>query len=237
VRAVLNTRPREQAAELSSLLRAAGLEPVELPAIEIVEAWAPGERQRVLAALREGRYDWLVLQSQNAGRAVMPLPPHRAEVCCGASTAHTLGIAATLVLQHFSAATALEALRPLLRGGQRVLVPRAAEGRDELVDGLCALGVEVDAPVCYRTAPVNPESMAALPLLGLDAITLCSPSAARSLVQAVGLEALQSPRIVCLGETTAQAARELGFTVHGVAAKTSMAGLVAAVLDTLEVAV
>jgi len=36
---VLNTRPREQAAELSRLLSQAGFDVVEAPAIVIVPAW------------------------------------------------------------------------------------------------------------------------------------------------------------------------------------------------------
>jgi len=235
--AILNTRPREQAAELSGLLRAAALEPIELPAIEIVAAWAPGEQHRVERAIRAGAYDWLILQSQNAARAVLPLPPHRASVVCGTSTARSLGIEASIALDHFSASAALDALRPLLRQGQRVLLPRAAAGREELLDALRALNIQVDAPVCYRTQPVSPESLAALPQLGLAAVTICSPSAVRSLVNAVGLPTLQTQRIVCLGGTTARAARELGLPVHAVAARTSMASLVEAVLSTLEVTV
>ena len=40
---VLNTRPREQATELSHLLRQAGFEPLDAPATEIQPAWDPTE--------------------------------------------------------------------------------------------------------------------------------------------------------------------------------------------------
>jgi len=113
----------------------------------------------------------------------------------------------------------------------RVLVPRAAEGRDELLDGLRALGVALDAPVAYRTVAVSADRLrAAAPAdLGVAAIALCSPSAAVALVAAWPASTLNRAAIVCLGETTAAAARAAGLHVRAVAARTSMADLVAAI--------
>lgn len=267
---VLNTRPREQAAELSALLRQAGFRPAELPAIEIVPAWRPAERARVAARLRAGDYAWVVLGSRNAGRylreAVGADALDGARVLCGQATAAALGLSTALSVDRFSAQAALEVLRPLLgisspiarpapthasepaptepvadpvstdaaRTPPRVLVPRAAEGREELVDGLQALGVEVDAPVCYRTAPVPAERLRAAGTFQADVITLCSPSAVQALLAAWPLPRLQRLPLVCLGETTAQAARAAGLRVDAVAARTSMPDLVAAVRSLLD---
>jgi uroporphyrinogen-III synthase len=222
---VLNTRPREQASELSSLLRAAGCAVVEVPAIDIVPAYDTAE----LRTLATRDYAWLVLPSQNAARYLMQglggaLP--QAPIVCGTATARALGLLPTIALDRFSATAALAAVGPRLRRSQRVLVPRAAEGRDELIAGLTALGVFVDSPTCYRTEPVV---FAELP--PCDVVTLCSPSA----VRAVAAVPLGSARIVCLGPTTASAARAAGVHVDGVAAETSMRSLVSAVRDTLEV--
>jgi uroporphyrinogen-III synthase len=60
---------------------------------------------------------------------------------------------------------------------------------------------------------------------GIDVLTLCSPSAVRSVAGAVD----SAPVVVCLGETTAEAARACGLRVDGMAASTSMASLVTAV--------
>jgi uroporphyrinogen-III synthase len=220
---VLNTRPLEQAAELSRLLSEAGFEVVEAPAIQIVPTWDVAELETVQADLISGAFDWVVLASQNAGHGLEE-QLRGTSVVCGTSTARALGLTPKIQLDKFSATAALEALRPLVRPGQRVLVPRAAEGRDELLDGLHALGVEVAAPVAYNTAFVA-ASAQRLRDGGVDVVTVCSPSAVRSLAQAVDAGLI----VVCLGETTAEAARLAGLRVDAVAQRTTMGALVEAV--------
>ena len=235
---VLNSRAAEQAGELSRLLAEAGFEAVEAPAITIAHGWGDATTlEDVRRDLHAGLFDWVVLPSQNAGRAIAP-ELAGAHVVCGAATAVALGITAEVVLDRFSAAAALEALRLRALPGQRVLVPRAAEGRDELVDGLRDLDVDVAAPVAYRTVPVEDaanrlraggidELTRPYTSAGIDVVTVCSPSALRSLAGAVTADVA----LVCLGETTADAARELGLRVDAVAAQTTMASLVEAVMN------
>jgi uroporphyrinogen-III synthase len=225
---VLNTRAAPQAAELSRLLRAAGFEVIEAAAIAIEPAWATGAIESIRQALDAGAFSWVVLASQNAGHGLeWELRRAGDRVICGAATARALQLDRARAVERFSASAALDLLQPLLlRGGERVLVPRAAEGRDELVEGLRAADVDVEvvAPIAYRTVP----SAAAADRLrqgGIDVVTLCSPSAARAVASAVG----DSVRVVCLGQTTATAAGGLGMRVDRVAASTSMAALVQAV--------
>jgi uroporphyrinogen-III synthase len=230
---VLNTRPRQQAAELSVLLRAAGCAVLDVPAIELVGAWDGTQLQ----AVRNTTYAWLVLSSQNAARFLAEglggqLPAAR--ILCGRATAQALALDAALTLERFSASAALDALRPLLGHHERVLVPRALEGRDELIDGLAGLGIRVDAPVCYRTL-ARPHAFASLG--HFDVVTLCSPSAVRAVAEGLGQAGLCAPRVVCLGSTTAAAAKAAGLRVDAVAAKTSMPSLVAAVKAVVEVTV
>jgi len=219
---VLNTRPREQAGGLSRLLVEAGFEVVEAPAIAI----EPADMTVTRELIRDGAVDWVILASPNAGRALVDeLRGSAIRVVCGTSTANALGLTnATISLPRFSAAMVLEALQPLVARGECVLVPRAEEGRDELISGLRALGITVDAPIAYRTVGVE-EAALRLRRGGVDIVTLCSPSAARSISSAL----TPAVRIVCLGETTAAETRALGHHVDAVAAQTSMAFLVAAV--------
>jgi uroporphyrinogen-III synthase len=220
---VLNTRPREQSAELSRLLTLAGFDVVEAPAIAIVPAWHAAELEAVRRDLRSSLYDWVILQSRNAGRG-LESDLRGARVVCGAATAAELGVDVELALERFSASAALDAMHLLVLRGDRVLVPRAAEGRDELVSGLRALGADVHAPVAYETIAVA-DAAERLRRGGIGVVTLCSPSAARSVGDAVAAETL----VVCLGETTAEAAREVGLRVDRVAESTTMAALVSAV--------
>jgi len=237
-RVVLNTRPHEQATELSGLLRQAGFEPLETPAIEIQSAWDQFELEAARRDLRAGVFDWVVLASQNAGSSLAAeLPATR--IVCGGATARALGVSSELALRRFSAAAALRVMRPMVRPGQRVLVPRAAAGRDVLIDGLRALGASVSAPVAYRTMAVEPGTLdRAGSLLNageVAAITVCSPSAVESLLAAVGRAALARAAVVCLGDTTAEAARRADLRVDAVAHKTTMESLVLAVRSALGV--
>jgi uroporphyrinogen-III synthase len=224
---VLNTRPREQAGELSRLLRAAGYEPVEVPAIQVVAASDAAEIDGVLRRLRRAEYAWIVLSSANAARFFASAAgglPATVPILCGAATAEALRLQPSVALERFSASAALQALESRLAGTARVLVPRAAEGRDELIDGLQQRGLRVDAPLCYRTLP------APIPVWqSVDVVTLCSPSAVAPLVAAWTPARLNSARVVCIGGTTGEAAREQGVRVDGTASSTSMAALVAAV--------
>jgi uroporphyrinogen-III synthase len=233
---VLNTRPREQAAELSTLLRQAGFEPLEAPAIEIQPAWDPSEFETARRDLGAGVFDWVVLASQNAGNSFKTeLRTNR--VVCGEATARALEVTSEFALRRFSASAALHVLGPKVRPGQHVLVPRAAAGRDELIDGLRAMGARVSAPVAYRTVAVDPATLEqASSLLGageVAAVAVCSPSAIESLLAAVGPTLLAQAALVCLGDTTADAAHRANLSVDGVAHKTTMESLVLAVLSAL----
>ena len=231
---VLNTRPREQAAELSQLLRQAGYTPLEVPAIETVAAWRAVELSAVLGRLRAHGYTWAVFSSRNAvrffleGLAEVGGSAHDlrdVKVLSGTGTAETLrgaGVEPSRTLERFSAPAALGFLQRELGPDDHVLVPRAAEGRDELITGL----PRVDAPVCYRTQPVAHTS---LPEAAVVIFT--SPSAVEALLGRVPSAAT----VVCLGETTAQAARAAGLRVDRVAARTDLPSLVDAVTAALEV--
>jgi uroporphyrinogen-III synthase len=235
---VLNTRPREQAAELSDLLREAGFDPLEVPAIETVAAWRADELRAVQAQLRRGDYAWAVFASRNAVRffveGLVSVGGSSADLAAtrllvGPGTAEALravGLAPARVLERFSAATALASLAD---AAGRVLVPRPAEGRVELIEGLA----EVDAPVCYRTQSVPAESLTPLRdrLSELKAATFASPSAVKSVVEGLARlgAALDRVPVVCLGTTTAEAARQAGLSVARVAERTDLPSLVQAV--------
>jgi uroporphyrinogen-III synthase/uroporphyrinogen III methyltransferase/synthase len=111
-----------------------------------------------------------------------------------------------------------DAMAPHVRG-RRVLVPRAADGRPELVDGLVAAGADVTAAPCYRTVPAPAEAIAPLgeAILdgSVDAVTFASPSAVRSIVAGLGARAalLERCALAAIGPTTSAALQEAGLRV------------------------
>ncbi|MDD9872897.1 MAG: uroporphyrinogen-III synthase, partial [Deltaproteobacteria bacterium] len=125
----------------------------------------------------------------------------------------------------------------LARGGLagcRVLLPRAARGRQVLSRGLRAAGAQVDEIAVYRTeaAPFDgPALCGQLEAGALAALTFASPSAVRHFSAAVGPRGLRAARaaaVAAIGPVTAAACRAEGLPPDVVAARPSAGALVAA---------
>jgi len=202
---VLITRTRRQASALARLLAEEGAVPIELPAIEIEPAVDEAARlRRALDGLRASASGgWVVFTSANAVEVFFGLMRERGldarafagarAAAIGPATADALaerGIIADAVPEEYVAEGVVEALRPHVREGDRVLVPRAESARPELVEGLRALGAEVDEVILYRAAvPSASGGAEALSLLregGIDIVTFTSSSTVRNLAALLG---------------------------------------------------
>ena len=238
------TRPASQSRELAALLRARGAEPIACPTIEIRSV---GDTSELDAALLElPRYDWMAFTSANAVRAVadrldalsMSVTPATRMATVGGATARELerrirkadvGPASPRAATAHALGDALPAT-----SGQRVLFPRGDIASGDLAGRLRQRGVHVDDPVVYRTvrAP-NADELAGLVRDDrVDAIIFTSPSSvrfARGLVTTVrAAERGGAPTLVCIGPTTARAARDAGLEPHVVAETQSVGGIVEA---------
>jgi uroporphyrinogen III methyltransferase / synthase len=234
---VLVTRARTQAEPTVAALAERGAECVLLPLVEIVPPDDPAPLRGALARLDD--YAWAVFTSANAARAVSD-ELHRAgrdggafattRVCAiGPATAAALraaGIRVDLVAaEHVGegVVAALAAAGPL--DGLRVLLPRAAAGRDVIPGELRRRGATVDAVVAYRTArPDEAGAAAAAPVLDrlrageIHVVLFASPSAVHAFVAAAGSDAaagaaLRSVAVCAIGPATRDAARGHGLEV------------------------
>lgn len=216
---------------LEEQLRAAGAEPVSLPLARAV-AIDPGPAlDNALARLADGEYRWLAFSSArgveewfsrltDAGLDARALAS--VKVCAvGPVTAQALlnfGIRADLVPPKFTGADAALAIareEPKVSSA-RVLLPRAQKGADSLPVGLRELGAAVDELHLYTMEPmqIHPAQIEILLSCPLDAVTLASPSIAFAwgrlaegpLAETAGIPAM------CIGPTTADAAREAGLS-------------------------
>lgn len=266
---VLVTRTRDQAGVLSENLRAAGAMPVELPVIRIVppEDWQPLDQ--ALHALAEGHTcDWLIFTSANGVKMVLErmhalgletavLSSARIATI-GPATAASLadyGLSAALVPEEYIAESVAEALRREAeqhRGtlaGQHILLARAAEARQVLVDKLEQAGAHVTVVVAYRTLPVEQddergrEVIALLRQQRLDIITFTSSSTVHHFMHWLSQAAPDiaillaypgkqpaRPLIACIGPITARTARDYGLEVGVEAREFTTAGLVEALI-------
>jgi uroporphyrinogen III methyltransferase/synthase len=247
---VLVTRPREQTAELAAALRERGADPLLIPLLELAapEDWAPVDA--ALAARED--YAGLVLASSNAVRAFAARANERGvalddaawRVCCvgprTAAAARAAGLPVHLVPERHagvSLAAAIAERCDLTRG--RWLLPRAAEGRDELPDALRAAGAEVDVVSVYRTlpAPVDAAVLRARLISGeIDGLTFASPSAVKAfaaLLDSAARDASRLCAVAAIGRTTAEALRVAGLRVDAVAENAGVEPLVEALIAAL----
>ncbi len=241
---VLVTRAPHQGSELAERLRAQGLLPVLIPAIEIVEPFSFAALDNALRELEH--FDWVVFTSANAvpvfagRRNGRVLPASLRIAAIGASTARVVqaaGLPVHLVPPQAIAESLADALLPFVRkpdgGKSSFLVVRAEEGRDHLPDTLRAAGAEVLLAPAYRTV-VAEGSVALLrelfsdPANGLAAITFTSSSTARNLLalcEAAGLQLPDEVLRISIGPITSATMRELGWPPHAEAPEATVTSL------------
>ena len=162
---VIVTRPQAQAEPLTARLRAAGIDAVTLPLIEIAPAHDRRPLHSAWAALCD--YTLVMFVSANAVQHFMQARPHAAQwppsleaAAPGPGTACALRAAgvppAALVEPRPGDAFDSEALWQRLHErdwqGRRVLVVRGENGRDWRAEQLRSRGAQVDFVAAYRRA-------------------------------------------------------------------------------------
>lgn len=187
---IVVTRPREQAAGLAARIRAAGGDPVLLPAIEIRDLAEFGPFDAIAERLEA--FDCAIFVSPTAVRKAMarlrmrrgarPWPPALRVAAIGRGSQRALqeaGIAPVLVPPARADSEALLAMPEFARpSGQRIVIFRGRGGRELLGETLAARGARVEYAECYaRAMPASATD----PLGGdhgaagaIDAVTLSS---------------------------------------------------------------
>ncbi|HUG47639.1 MAG TPA: hydroxymethylbilane synthase [Candidatus Limnocylindria bacterium] len=225
---VLLTRSPSQSVRLCARLAEHGLRAVVVPAV----AFEPIEPNPALdaALAKAADFAWLAVTSANGASAALDAC-ERLGLEAGRLRWAAVGGATAAVLRR---AGAREVWLPPRSSGEgladelpleptdAVLLARGDLADDRLPTGLRARGATVEEVVCYRTVEAPPDSRMLLrrALAGgpLAAVLFASPSAVRGLLALAGDEqrtdVLAVPAI-CIGPTTAAAARDAGFTLLG----------------------
>lgn len=162
---VLVTRPQPQCAELARLLEARRVSAIEMPAMGFAAAAQPFEPG---ARWLEARHRLAVFTSPRAveyGLAVLP-PALLAKVtvaAIGPATAEALAQRGLSAMQApdggYVSESLLQAPQLQLAPGQ-ALILAAPGGRDALMEGLTALGWQVQVGEVYRRVPLPPQAPA-----------------------------------------------------------------------------
>lgn len=242
---IVLTRPAAQAHDFAAQVRALGGEPVIAPAIAIAppESWAQADA--ALARLRH--FDWICFTSANAAHGLI-------------ERAHTLGVARDMLLRPRLAAigpATAAVLTELLHEPEivadthdaatlaailpadaetHVLFPHGNLAGDTLPRDLARRGARVTAVVVYRTLP-GPglvEIVSRIVAGQADALVFASASAVRAVAAALASKGElpgRWPAAICIGSTTAAAARELGIPIANVARAATQADMIDSVVE------
>ena len=253
---VLVTRSPRQSSELATQLRALGLEPVLVPAIELAPPVSFDGLDAALAQLSS--YDWMIFTSANAveafrgrmesaGRNAAGVEARIAAI--GPATARALesiGLAVEVIPPQAVAESLTEALLPHVRrpdgSATRFLLVRAEDARDVLPEALGAAGAEVTIVPAYRTV-VPAESIDAVrglfggAMSDIAAVTFTSSSTARNLLalcEAAGVVLPSTALRISIGPITSETLRSLGYAPHAEAVTASVAALAQAVREAVD---
>jgi uroporphyrinogen III methyltransferase/synthase len=228
-RTVAVTRARAQASALAARLRSLGATVIEAPAIRIepldtplpvldgydlVCVTSPNGADLLLDRLRDAR--------ALAGRTVAAIGPGTA------AALRARGVEPDVVPERAVAEALVEALADV--PAERVLVARAAEGRDVLPDALRERGAHVDTLPLYRTVAEPLDEATRTAAVAADYLLFTSASSVRFFTQAAGADALDGPRLASIGPATSAALRERGAEPHLEADPHTPDGLVDALL-------
>ncbi|OGQ67322.1 MAG: uroporphyrinogen-III C-methyltransferase [Deltaproteobacteria bacterium RIFCSPLOWO2_12_FULL_50_11] len=158
---VLVMRSRRQLGELTTLFHEAGAQIVEIPMLEILPPRSYRALDQVLKRL--GQYDWILFTSVNGVQAFMDrLQGQKRDIrdLKGVKIA-TIGLSTRQAVEGYHLRVALVARESTAEGlvkilgrqvkGKKVLIPRAAEGREILVAGLRKQGARVSDIEVYRS--------------------------------------------------------------------------------------
>jgi uroporphyrinogen-III synthase/uroporphyrinogen III methyltransferase/synthase len=226
-RTVVVTRSKGGEDALAARLRELGAAVREVPSIAFAP---PADPAPLDAALRDlARFEWAVFTSATAvdrtlarldALGIDPAGLRRLRLATvGPATAERLARAVRepdLVPAEAMGGAMAAALAPHV-AGKRVLFPRPAEGRPELLAGLLAAGAEVTAVEAYRTLPAPAEAIrplaAWLEAGEVQAIAFASPSAVKAVVAGLGERAalLRAVLLAAIGPTTSEALRDAGL--------------------------
>jgi uroporphyrinogen III methyltransferase/synthase len=247
---VLVPRTKEQAAQVSDLLRARGAVPEQVPTIAVEPPRTPQQMDRAVKGLVTGRYQWIAFTSVNAVRAVREKFEEYgldARAFAGVKVAavgeqtgaalRVFGIMPDLVPDGEQSAEGLADAWPayddVLDPINRVLLPRADIATEGLVTRLTGLGWEAEEVTAYRTvraAPPPAPIREAIKGGGFDAVLFTSSSTVRNLIGIAGKPHAVTV-IAVIGPQTAKTAAEFGLRVDVMAPRPSVTALVEALAD------
>jgi uroporphyrinogen III methyltransferase / synthase len=245
---VLVTRPRSQAEELLRRIEHLGGVPVYFPTIDIAPPTDLAPFDQAIQTLISGGYDWLIFSSANGVSAFLRRLLHLGYDLRKLSQVRiaTIGTKTAEALAEFHlhpdfvpsksvrSEGFVEALTPEVRG-QKLLLARGEQGREELREGLTQIADVTQVSVYRQIDTLDPDSEAIMALRRgeIRFVLLSSSNIARSFLSIVDETILGriergEIQLVTISPETAMVFEEPRIPVAGVAHPHTMEGMLQA---------
>ena len=226
---ILVTRPKELISQMSAKLRSEGAEVLELPAIRTVACADQSRLKDAIGHLDE--YQWLVFTSPTGVRIFFEVMDScRADVrrlaaakiaVIGRGTAKELkkyGLYADLMPEEFYGEALGEALAGEVKDGERILIPRASEGNQEMIRIIREkVNALIDDIPTYDTVYAGSaliDEKAEFENGSVDYAVFTSASTVKGFAEACRELDFSKVHAVCIGRQTKKAADELGMITY-----------------------
>ena len=178
-------------------------------------------------------YDWLVFTSVNGvdyffqrlikkNRDARALG-HLRTAAIGPATAGRLrryGLSTDILPKTYQAESVVDAFAQQAIHGKKILLPRAKEARTVLPESLTSMGAVVDEITVYRTMPSSENRSLLIDGLQagtIDMVTFTSSSTVSNfkclLPEDLDPALMEKVAVACIGNITAETAKQLGFRV------------------------
>lgn len=225
---VLVTRGRQQAAELSQLIKQYGGSPIEIPLLSFLPSNNKNYIQPYLDKLEQ--YDWIIFTSKNGvdfffyWLQVFGLEPRMPKIAViGEKTKQALlnkGLQAEFIPSSYVAEVFVDELIPLLNETSRVLLPKGNLARNIICNRIITSGAHCDEIIIYENKmPEQSEKLLVDTLIKrkVDVATFTSSSTVENFMKVVKKHGLagyvNDLTVACIGPIAKNTAEKLGLTV------------------------
>lgn len=247
-KSILVTRARQQASILSDSIYNLGGNPIEFPTIKIEDI---STEEYICQEIKNiSKFTYLIFTSQNGVEIFMKrlfslgMDSRQLKdikiVAIGKVTAKALKkfyLRADIIPLEYVAEGIYKELKNLIKKEDKILIPRAEEARDYLVDELSKI-CQVTELKIYRTVlgegTGKHEDIEDLLVKGkIDYITFTSSSTVKNLCSILGekKELLNGTKLISIGPITSKTIESLGFEVYNEAKVYDIEGLVNVLIE------
>jgi uroporphyrinogen III methyltransferase / synthase len=238
---IVVTRARSQSSTLVEKISDLGGNAIQVPTIKIDEITPNKELEQEISNIE--KYSYIILTSQNAVDIFLNnmykmnvdlRKLHNAKiVAIGPATANALrdkGIIADIIPEKYVAESIYEALKDKLNKNDNILIPRASNARDYLLEKLSEI-CSVKEIHIYNTVMESSDREHILKLLNeskIDYITFTSSSTVKNFINILGnenIDKLSNMKLISIGPVTSKTINSYGLEVYKEAVEYTIDGI------------